>query len=257
MSIDYINLGKELLSEFISNLSPDDREYDKLLLRKAYEIQNNISELRIEDNDSLAGFKVGCTSPTIQQSLGIQHPIFGCLFHSEIWPSGSTLSLDRFHGLAIEGELAVRLNDENPSKLKSSEQILSRIESIFPVIELHHLNFLDQPPSAPRMVACNAIHAGFVYNQIDSCQLSIPPRELIIEIDGQEIAHIGGHQLMNTVESSLYWLEQQLEIQNLRLEPKQFILCGSLGDLFSWPHGGQIKVRTDTNQSVNCNIEDE
>lgn len=255
MSMKYISIGKDLLNQFINNLPSNDQVNDENLVCEAYEIQNRISALCIENNDSLAGYKVGCTSPTIQKKLNIQHPIFGRLFHSEIWPSRSTLPLNQFRGLAIEGELAVRLRERGSSNSNSGEHILNRIESIFPVIELHHFEYLDSPFTAPSMIASNAIHAGFVHSWENEQNADRYPEDLSIEIDGKLKAHVSGPQLMETVENSINWLDQQLTIQGFNTKPGQIILSGSLCDLFSLPKGGQIKVWTDSNQLVECTIE--
>ena len=256
MSMNYISIGKDLLNHFINNLPSNDQVNDEIFVCEAYEIQNRISALRIENNDSIAGYKVGCTSPTIQKKLNIKHPIFGRLFHSEIWPSGTTLPLNQFQGLAIEGELAVQLREGGSLESSMGEDILSRIESIFPVIELHHFGYLKSPFTAPSMIASNAIHAGLVRSGENEQKADRYPKKLSIEIDGKVKAHISGPQLMETVENSIYWLCQQLRIQGFNMKPGQIILCGSICDLISVPNGGQVKVRTDTHQPVECTIKE-
>ena len=80
-----------------------------LSLAEAYELQDAVAKLRIAAGDRLIGYKVGCTGPGTVQQFGMQGPIRGCLFESEVRRHGDTLNFDDFAGLAIEGEMAVRI----------------------------------------------------------------------------------------------------------------------------------------------------
>lgn len=52
-------------------------------LEMAYLIQREVCRLRQQRGERLMGYKVGCTSPTIRERLGVAHPVFGRLFASE------------------------------------------------------------------------------------------------------------------------------------------------------------------------------
>ena len=88
--------------------------------------------------ERIIGFKVGCTSKPIQQQLGVQEPIFGRIFDTGRFHSGSRLSHASFANLAVEGELAVRLGNDLVGPAVSTEACREAIEAVFPVIELHH-----------------------------------------------------------------------------------------------------------------------
>jgi hypothetical protein len=70
----------------------------------AYELQDAVAKLRIASGDRLIGYKVGCTGPGTVQQFGMQGPIRGCLFESEIRRHGDTLNFEDFANLAIEGK---------------------------------------------------------------------------------------------------------------------------------------------------------
>ena len=82
---------------------------------QAYALQTEIARLREERGEKVIGYKVGCTSRTIQDQLGIKEPIFGRLFDPECHRSGVHLPYKRYANLAIEGELAIRLLRDLPS----------------------------------------------------------------------------------------------------------------------------------------------
>src|ERR1700680_1848930 len=81
---------------------------------QAYALKAEIARLREQRGERVIGYKVGCTSRTIQVQLGVKEPIFGRLFDAECHPSGVHLSSARYANLAVEGEMAVRLSKDLP-----------------------------------------------------------------------------------------------------------------------------------------------
>jgi 2-keto-4-pentenoate hydratase len=121
-----------------------------LSLAGAYELQDIVAELRVSAGDRLIGYKIGCTGPGTVRQFGMQGPIRGCLFESEIRRHGDTLDFEDFASLAIEGEMAVRIASDGA------------IAAAFPVIELHHFVFRGPRKTLPELVANNGLNGGVV-----------------------------------------------------------------------------------------------
>lgn len=223
----------------------------QLSIEQAYQVQSLVAELRARRGEKIIGWKVGCTSPVIRQRLRVEHPVFARLFESESWPTKTTLPQSRFAGLAIEGELAVRLGSDLAPGASESE-IAAAIESVFPVIELHNLIFRDAP-SRGELIANNAIHAGFVFGDPSA---AFDPRSawLHIEFEGSELATVEGSELTQTILDSLSWLAAELPRHGETLQARQTVLCGSVADLFPIAESGQLRVETDRFGSVECSF---
>ena len=119
-------------------------------LDQGYAVQDLVASMRIAEGEMRAGYKVGCTGPRVLAQFGMDGPIRGCLFSSELRHNGARLEYGAFAHLAIEGELAARLGEGG------------RIARVFPVIELHDFVFRGARPGLPELVANNGIHAGVV-----------------------------------------------------------------------------------------------
>jgi 2-keto-4-pentenoate hydratase len=65
-------------------------------LALAYELQDTVTALRVSAGDRLVGYKVGCTGPGTSQQFGIEGPIRGCLFESEVRRHRETLDFHAF-----------------------------------------------------------------------------------------------------------------------------------------------------------------
>ena len=250
LSIELLQFGKTRLDQFKQSLKSEQREKPGSRIEAAYAIQSEIHELRITQGDQLIGYKVGCVSETIQESLNIREPVFGRLYASECFDTGTTFPLNQFNHLAIEGELAIRLNSQVENDDGQDFGTMDIIHSVFPVIELHHFPF-EQTPSAADLVALNAIHAGFVHDQDFAGNKKFPDR-FSIRANGSSLAQLSGEILFETLDKSLRWLAGSLAMQGLQMRESQFILCGSVANLFPLPEGGHVEVVTDSCGFVEC-----
>ena len=217
----------------------------------AYALQSAVEKLRQRRGERMIGYKVGCTSPTIRQQLGIDHCITGRLYNSEYHTSGATLSRSQFASLAIEGELAIVLSREPVEQDFSVDAnvIPSFVESVFPVIELHNHVMRGKLPSAGELIANNALHAGFVVGSkldlSDSCvERRFDSVSLSILCYDQEVDSCIGVELTRTINSSLKWLTCALRDQGARLFAGQIVLTGSIPKLISISRDCKIQVNT-------------
>src|SRR3984893_11675392 len=76
---------------------------------EGYRIQEAVRELLAADFGALVGYKIGCTSPVMQEYLGIPHPCGGSVFAKGVHSSGVSLNAKDFVRVGVECEIAVRL----------------------------------------------------------------------------------------------------------------------------------------------------
>lgn len=215
-----------------------------LKIPQAYELQNAIARLREQRGEQIIGYKVGCTSKAIQEQLGVDEPIFGRIFDTGGFSSGSRLSHRDFANLAIEGELAVRLGKDLSGMAVSEQACREAIEAVFPVIELHHYVLHGASPPGPQLIAGSGMHAGLVLadDAPRSSGLANVPCTLSVRIDD---AVAGIHPVSGSLAApigSLRWLAGRLAPFGLRLCKGQVILTGSPMKLFPVGPGSRIVV---------------
>ena len=243
----YKQWAEQQLQDY-QNRSPGSLFADGLSLtvEEGYQLQDAVSQLRLKQGDRLVGYKVGCTSTKIRAQLGITHCVSGRLYESEKHASGVQLSLSDFSNLAIEGELAVIL-DRTPNQSDFDETgIPACVSCIMPVIELHNHVMHASPPSAGELIASNAIHAGFVMG--DSIE-RMPDMELTglsILVDGHPLESCQGNQLIQTIQSSLQWLQESLRETGTQLRRGQIILTGSIPPLIPVKKECEVTIEVPT-----------
>src|SRR6266852_3800811 len=165
---------------------------------EGYRIQDAVHDLLAADLGAMVGYKIGCTSPVMQQYLDIPHPCGGGVFAKGVFDSGASLSTKDFVRVGVECEIAVKLArdlalTEEPF---TAEWVAEAIEAYLPAIEIVDDRYADwQTLGAPTLVADDFFAAG--------CVLGHP-------------------------HNALAWLANHLAAEGRSLRAGQIVLTGSL-----------------------------
>ncbi|MEL7497743.1 MAG: fumarylacetoacetate hydrolase family protein [Planctomycetota bacterium] len=221
----------------------------------AYDLQFEVAALRESRGERVAGYKIGCISDTMQKQLGIDHPVFGHVWDTEIYRSGVQLDAENFDGLAIEGELAVRLLDDIPSAewLRKNPQVVAGHVA---VIELHNYVFRGtESIRAAELITNNAIHAGVVIANKETGSTRFNPNAKIrvnrnTERLGEGVVTHLQHGAIEVVAS----VAEHLARRGLNLKRDQIVLTGSPLPLWKVAPGERITVQCDGLSDVSCTI---
>ena len=223
-------------------------EFD-LTVPEAYELQFKVARLRQLRGESVAGYKVGCVGPAVQEQLGLNQPLFGHIFDTEVYRSDVSLDHNRFHQLAIEGEFAFRMAEDVPDAGWLSANAQHAIEAAFAVIELH--NFCCRAPAGKRaqeLIANNGMHAGVVLPEEEGRFHSadeLLDEKISVLRDGVVLGAATGRALPAGPLASLIFLVEQLRKIGKSLCRGQIVLAGSPLPLYRAEPGDRFEV--------NCN----
>ncbi len=224
----------------------------RLTVAEAYEVQRQVAALRVARGEGIAGYKIGCVSTAVQRQLGIDRPVFGRLFATEMHPSGATLDPARFENLAIEGEFAVRIGEDIPDPDRLAQQPERAIAGVVAVIELHHHVFRGPTPTAEELIANNALHAGVVL------ALTHGSKELDQQISVFRNGELLGMETSGAIPggllASLLSVSQQLAVWGLGLRRGELVLTGSPLPLYSVGPGDCISVCTTHSGDVRATV---
>ena len=82
-------------------------------IRDAYHVQDAV-RARFASK-GIAGWKIGCTTPVMQEYLSIPHPCAGTLYGDTVFHEHATLDPNRYLQLGLECEIAVTLKHTLPA----------------------------------------------------------------------------------------------------------------------------------------------
>jgi len=221
------------------------KENFSLSISEAYAVQEAVVGLRLNEGETVIGYKVGCTGPGTTKLFGMQGPIRGTLFQSEVHESGVELNTNHFCNLAIEAEMAIKVGENGT------------IQSVFPVIELHNFVFRAPQKSLSELIANNGLNKGIILSK-DNWQTSAEVYEetsiLSLEIGGLEIDSGAMWPAKNGPLYSFNWLKNHLKAHDLKVATGNIILGGTALGLHKVQSGDSVKVKINGNTAVQCTI---
>jgi 2-keto-4-pentenoate hydratase len=231
---------------------------DFLTVPQAYAVQFQVASLRLARGEPLAGYKIGCVSQAIRTQLGLQKPVIGHIFATELHRTGAALDPGLFEGLAVEGEFAFRIRDDIPDRNWLLRYPIEAIASSFAVIELHNDVFRSDPPTAQELIANNALHAGAVLPARENA--GDEPNDLLRERlslfkNGRLLGSAAGSTLPGGPFASLLHLVDCLDGFRLHLRRGQIVLTGSPLNLYSVFPGDEIELRCQSLATVEMSIQ--
>ncbi len=193
----------------------------------------------------MAGYKVGATGPNVREQFGMDGPIRGFLYQTEIYPSGTELSYASYANLAIEGELAVRLGED------------AEIARVFPIIELHNYVFRSEPRNLQELIANNGLHAGVVLPATEGVEWHGEEPlagALRVEINGSTVDEGPMSGVPGGPAGSVGWLRRHLSAYGLALRPRQLVLTGTPLSLIPVRPGDSLRVTAEGFDAVEATV---
>jgi len=222
-----------------------EEDHPRLTLGDAYAVQAEVAELRAAQGEPVAGHKVGATGPGTRAQFGMDGPVRGFVYGTELYPSGAKLSHASYANLAVEGELAVWLGDG------------AEVVRVFPVVELHNYVFRSEPPNLQELVANNGLHAGVVLPATEGAEWGgEEPLDgvLRVEINGKTVDEGPVSGVPGGPAGSVEWLRQNLAAYDLALRPGQLVLTGTPLGLYPVHPGDEVRVTAERLGGVEATV---
>lgn len=197
-----------------------------------YRLQAAVHDyLKDETGSSLAGWKIGATTASMQEYLGVDGPAYGRVMTSNVYENGASLAASGFCNPGIECEIAMRLNSDSGLAPYTSDTVGDIVGSILPAIEIVENRYGDfLARGTPTLIADDFFHKACVlgdeitdWKNIDLA--AVTGRTLI---DGKEEGSGTGAEVMGHPFEALAWLANTLTEHGERLRAGQIVLTGSV-----------------------------
>lgn len=197
---------------------------------EAYDAQDAAIAFRLGRGESIAGYKVGCTSQSIQRQLGLTEPYFGKVMAPHVVAEAdASLRWTDYVDLAIEPEMVVRFgHDLDPERLSDAE-IVAAIESVSPGIELHHFKFWQGKPTSQELIVSNGLFAGLVVGTPGVAPSTLDFQREIFRVfkDGTLVTEGVARDIMGGPLASLRWLAKKIATRGEWVRAGQIVIPGS------------------------------
>jgi len=203
-------------------------------LEEAYRVRQTLEEIEAGTRGSVAGYKIGLTTPIMQRLCGVDEPVYGAIFGNEVHHRRAELAARDYCRLGIETEIALRLGDDMPPGSAGGswrDRVAGAVESCIAAIELlEDLHHDYKRLSAPAMVAGNVWNAGIVIGApvVDWRRLDLAQLTARLSINGREIGQGKGGDVMGNPLNALAWLAEVRAAARTPLRRGAIVMTGSM-----------------------------
>ncbi|MEL0022424.1 MAG: fumarylacetoacetate hydrolase family protein, partial [Rickettsiales bacterium] len=187
--------------------------------------------LRENGQGELAGWKIGATTATMQDYLGVTEPAYGRIMSGTLIANSARVASAGFCNPGIECEIAVRIGTGSDGGGYTRDTAAGLVSAIMPAIELVENRYGDfAERGTPTLIADDFFHkACIIGDELENWEsLDLAAIAGSVRIDGDEKATGNGAAVMGHPLEAIAWLANILADQEERLKAGEFVLTGSV-----------------------------
>lgn len=203
-------------------------------LHDAYAVQERHNEILSERGlGARAGYKIGCTTPVMQEYMNIHEPAFGAVFASTVHRNHAELAFADYAEPGVEAEIAVSLARDLPADGApyDRDSVRDAIGAAMTSIELVDARYRDyRDLDTPTMAADNFFNAAVVLGDPieDWKAIDLAGAEATVRLNGAEHGKGQGSLIMGHPLEALAWLANRLAERGRHLKAGEFVTLGSV-----------------------------
>jgi len=214
---------------------------------QAYGVQKSMHKwLEDHDHGPLGGYKIGCTTKTMQDIVGVPNPTFGGVMAPRVYQDEATFNFSDFQQVGIECEVAFRLSADIPASGAPYDRaiISAAIGACMAAIEVvdnRYGDFLSVP--APVMIADDFFQSACVLGtEVKDWQgLDLAAAEGRTFVNGKLAGSGFGSDVLGHPLDAVVWIANRMASLGRGLKAGQFILTGSLVAV-QWPEQAPVEA---------------
>lgn len=219
----------------------------------AYTVQQCNVKHWISNGRRYVGRKIGLTSKTVQQQLGVDQPDYGTLFADMEIGHGDTIEREHLIAPRVEAEIALVLERDITHGDVSLAEIIRAVDFVVPALEIVDSRIEDWKISIVDTIADNGASSRFVLGMepkrlqdidLETCGMTL--------LRNGEVTSVGaGSACLGHPLKAALWLARTMVAHGDPLRAGDTILTGALGpmvearagDIFEGRIGGFSSVR--------------
>jgi len=212
--------------------------FGKLSIDQCYWVQLGLIERRRAAGERQIGWKVGLTSPAIQQQFGFHEPVFGCVLDSR--QSGHMFGPADLIAPGFENEICMRMRVDLSGTV-SLEEAGAAIDVVYPSLEIIETRgpFTEQIALA---LADNAQQKTVILGAPAALPADPAAIEARVSINGRQVASGTGDAVLGNPLNSIVWLAAKLGAYGRHLKAGEIVMTGSFTRQFPIIPGDRIET---------------
>jgi 2-oxo-3-hexenedioate decarboxylase len=251
------NIARHLLNaeEEKREVSKITIEHPELTVEFAYDVQEQIVQMKLEQGHQIVGPKMGLTSQAKMKQMNVNEPIYGYIFDNMVVNSQEISLKDYIHP-KVEAEIAFVLGKDIEGPGVTGAQVLAATQFVTPALEIIDSRYENFNFTLPDVIADNGSSSGVVFGSAIKCHndMDLDLLGVTLSINGQ-IRDLGaGAAVVGHPANSVAMLANMLSRKGLKLKAGEIILTGGITGALLLSPGDTVSARFDGLGSVDFNV---
>ncbi|MEY2963555.1 MAG: 2-keto-4-pentenoate hydratase [Bacteroidota bacterium] len=216
-------------------------------IEKAYAIQEELVNLRLDAGEKIVGKKIGLTSFAVQQQLGVDQPDYGVLFDTMNLTGKGPVPMELLMQPKVEGELAFILGEDLDGPEITKEELVAAISQVRASIEIVGSRVANWDIRISDTIADNASGSHFVLgseglplHQVDTVGITMR-----LKRNGEIASEGKGVACMDDPLNAALWLANTMARNGRPLMAGEVLLSGALGPMVPVESGDFFTLEVD------------
>ena len=237
-------------------LDPLTQTYPDLTLHDAYGIQlTNVSRL-LSMGETISGKKIGLTSRSMQDLLGVHEPDYGHLFASMDMKDG-IVPHKRLIQAKVEAEIAFILKEDLVGPNVTVDDVLNATDYVVAALEIVDSRIKDWKIKLIDTVSDNASCGVYVLSkkQVKLDAIDLINESMSLYKNGEFVNQGTGKAVLDNPAYCVAWLANKMSDMGVILKKGEVILSGALSAMVSAQAGDRFEAQFSTLGSVSVTFE--
>lgn len=220
-------------------------DYPDLDIAAAYDVQWEIRRRKVERGNRIIGMKMGLTSRSKMEQMGVDTPIYGFLADYFESPESAEIAVDELIHPKVEAEIAFFTKAPIRGPGCHVGTVLAATDFVLPAVEIIDSRYRDFKFDLPSVIADNASSSRFVTGSQaqDVNGLDLRNLGVVLEKNGEVVATGAGAAVLGHPAVSIAMLANMLAERGEEIPAGSLLLSGAITAAVAVDKGDNVSLR--------------
>ena len=200
----------------------------------AYVVQAELHNIMAANRRGrVVGYKIGCTTPVMQEFLGIPNPCAGALYQPSVYFQEAMLKHGDFLHPGVEAEVAVFLGNDLSARNGGHDRdsVADAVQAVFAAIEVVDDRWVDYTAiDTPSLIADDFFGAGCVLGEPVASwrHLDLGGLKGEMRVNGKVVGNGNTGDILGHPFEALAWLANSMTSRGESIRAGQIVMLGSV-----------------------------
>ena len=184
----------------------------RLTVAEAYQIQDQLTQLKLQDGHEIFAPKLGLTSPAKMKQMNVDDPIYGYVFNYMVVENEGSFSVKDYIHARVEPEISLVMKNELKGPGITIEDVKENIDYVVSSLEILDSRYIDYKFTHSDVIADNTSARGAVYSEtrVHLDEVDLINEKAQLKINGEVKAEGTGAAVLGNPLETIVFLANEL-----------------------------------------------